>query len=228
MTADLNPNLARLSPILSMGESKIIDFSERVTIVDKGIDDAEGGVFWDVEDFPFPVNSTPDEIYDKIVSCLREMGFINIITIWAYVDEKNGTWGGGDFLHTKSWASRIYFLPGGDDKPSRRNTMFIDILLWHLDQLPPATLMVVANGVRGDKEFFDRLRAITTDIYDVDVIARPTHPVVPESAEWPRSLLSKSYSFDQSSEPCPREYKKLKGVKAEDTWGRKVRPTRLD
>ncbi|CAF1701378.1 unnamed protein product [Brassica napus] len=79
--------------------------------------------------------------------------------------------------------------------------MFIDILLWQLDHLPPASLVVVSGGVRGDKEFFGRLRSLSMDMdsYAVDVIARPTHPVVPESAEWPRSLLAKSYSFDQSS-----------------------------
>ncbi|KAG2295943.1 hypothetical protein Bca4012_002631 [Brassica carinata] len=189
-----------------MNESKIVDFSESVE-VPKGLEGSEEGVFWDVEDFPFPVNSTPDEMYTKIESCLKEMEMDSVgttrTTIWAYVDEKkNGTWGeggGGEFLSKKTWDSRIYFLPGGDDKPSRRNRMFIDILLWQLDHLPPASLVVVSGGVRGDKEFFGRLPSLSMDSYAVDVIARPTHPVVPESAEWPRSLLAKSYSFDQSS-----------------------------
>ncbi|KAF3549693.1 hypothetical protein DY000_02002518 [Brassica cretica] len=169
-----------------MNESKIVDFSERVE-VPKDLEGPEEGVFWDVEDFPFPVNSTPDEIYTKIESCLKEMEMDSVgttrTTIWAYVDEKkNETW-----------------EKGGDDKPSRRNRMFIDILLWQLDHLPPASLVVVSGGVRGDKEFFGRLPSLSMYSYAVDVIARPTHPVVPESAEWPRSLLAKSYSFDQSS-----------------------------
>lgn len=68
-----------------------------------------------MEDFPFPANSSPDEIYEKIESRLKEIGSKSRMTIWAYVDEKNETWGwgGGDFLYKKSWASRIYFIPGG-------------------------------------------------------------------------------------------------------------------
>ncbi|CAH8383716.1 unnamed protein product [Eruca vesicaria subsp. sativa] len=178
-----------------MDESnKIVDFSERVTYVEQ--DGGEEGIFWDVEDFPFPVNSTPDEIYKKIVSCLKEMGSEPFhkkkkkgsepgrTTVWAYVDEnKNETWGkrGGEFLSKKTWESRIYFLPGGDDKPSRRNRMLIDILLWELDHPAPASLIVVSDRVRGDKEFFGRVRSLTVDIYDVEVIAPPTRPVVPES-----------------------------------------------
>lgn len=106
--------------------------------------------------------------------------------------------------------------------------MFIDILLWQLDIPPPASLMVVSNGVRGDNEFFGRLRSLAADSYCVNVIARPTHPVVPESAEWPRSLLANSYSFDQSFEPSPRSPKRFKGENADDTWGLKVKPSRLD
>ena len=50
------------------------------------------------------------------------MRSIQKIESWAYVDEKkNGIWGeggGGEFLSKKTWDSRIYFLAGGDDKPS--------------------------------------------------------------------------------------------------------------
>ncbi|KAL0698871.1 hypothetical protein Bca4012_054993 [Brassica carinata] len=112
-----------------------------------------------------------------------------------------------------TWDSRIYFLPGGD-RPSRRNTMFIDILLWQLDNPPPASLVVVSNGVRGDKEFFGRLRSISVDSYVVDVIARPTHPVVPESVEWPRSLLARSYSLIKALNlVVPESIKGLKVLK---------------
>ena len=69
-------------------------------------------VFWDAVDCPFPPSSTPDEIYHSISSALVERYFSDNITIWAYLDDddkKASALLGGD----KTWASRIYFLPGG-------------------------------------------------------------------------------------------------------------------
>lgn len=86
--------------------------SERIPTV-KG---PRTAVFWDAVDCPFPPSSTPDEIYHSISSALVEREFSDNITIWAYLDDdadKKGSWLGGD----KTWASRIYFLSGGDHFP---------------------------------------------------------------------------------------------------------------
>ena len=69
-------------------------------------------VFWDAVDCPFPPSSSPDAIYHSISSALAERCFSDNITIWAYLDDadkKGSALLGGD----KTWASRIYFLPGG-------------------------------------------------------------------------------------------------------------------
>ena len=117
-------------------------------------------VFWDAVDCPFPPSSTPDEIYHSISSALVERYFSDNITIWAYLDDddkKASALLGGD----KTWASRIYFLPGGviispslyvyshlhllifiyliyfflfpGDKASRRIRMLNDMFLWARD-----------------------------------------------------------------------------------------------
>ena len=80
--------------------------SERIPTV-KGIRTA---VFWDAVDCPFPLSSSPDEIYHSISSALVERGSSDKITIWAYLDDddKKVSLGGN-----KEWASRIHFLPGG-------------------------------------------------------------------------------------------------------------------
>ena len=82
--------------------------SERIPTV-KGIRTA---VFWDAVDCPFPLSSSPDEIYHSISSALVERGSSDKITIWAYLDDddKKVSLGGN-----KEWASRIHFLPGGGD-----------------------------------------------------------------------------------------------------------------
>ncbi|KAF3536938.1 hypothetical protein F2Q69_00018374 [Brassica cretica] len=88
--------------------SKTVDFSERIPTV-RG---PRTAVFWDAVDCPFPPSSTPDEIYHSISSALVERYFSDNITIWAYLDDddkKASALLGGD----KTWASRIYFLPGG-------------------------------------------------------------------------------------------------------------------
>lgn len=70
-------------------------------------------VFWDAQDCPFPLGSTPDDIYHSIASALVERGFTDNITIWAYLGDAAGSLR-DDLLGDKTWASTIYFLPGGD------------------------------------------------------------------------------------------------------------------
>ncbi|KAL0729281.1 hypothetical protein Bca4012_025374 [Brassica carinata] len=65
--------------------SKILDFLEPIRPV-KGDMTA---VFWDAQDCPFPLGSTPDEIYHSIASALVEREFTDKITIWAYLGDKD-------------------------------------------------------------------------------------------------------------------------------------------
>nr|VDD18258.1 unnamed protein product [Brassica oleracea] len=90
--------------------SKTVDFSERIPTV-RG---PRTAVFWDAVDCPFPPSSTPDEIYHSISSALVERYFSDNITIWAYLDDDDDDKKGSALLGgDKTWASRIYFLPGG-------------------------------------------------------------------------------------------------------------------
>ncbi|CAH2074519.1 unnamed protein product [Thlaspi arvense] len=100
---------------------KMEDFSEPIRAA-KGDKTA---VFWDVEDCPFPpLCSHPDEVYGRIEEALRERGCLGEISIWAYVDEKKGSWSGEQhLLRNKTWDSRIYFLPGGEN--SKETLLFL-------------------------------------------------------------------------------------------------------
>ncbi|CAA7061161.1 unnamed protein product [Microthlaspi erraticum] len=147
----------------------IQDFSKPITFENR----ATPGVFvfWNLEDFPFPTTGwTPDAIYEKIDSAFPGAGYE--LSIWAYVKDEQGSWG-GDFLTNKTWESSIYFLPGGGDKSAIRNRMLHDIFLWKADVEPdPANLFIVANvaEVVQDDEFSSIIDLLQRMHYKVSVV----------------------------------------------------------
>uniref|UniRef100_M4EJ43 NYN domain-containing protein n=2 Tax=Brassica campestris TaxID=3711 RepID=M4EJ43_BRACM len=172
--------------------SKTVDFSERIPTV-KGIRTA---VFWDAVDCPFPLSSSPDEIYHSISSALVERGSSDKITIWAYLDDddKKVSLGGN-----KEWASRIHFLPGGD---SRRNRMLNDIYLWVRDsprsnrRSCDTNLLIFSDQFHDDAYFTDVLQQLSKKVYRL-LLVTPTQDInEPESPAWPGLLIDEgAYCF---------------------------------
>ncbi|CAA7026823.1 unnamed protein product [Microthlaspi erraticum] len=164
------------------------------------------GVFWDAVAYPFPPGLTPDDIYEKIESALRDCDededwdYMGEKSIWVYVDEtdKEGPWV-GDYLKSKTWTSRIYFLPGGDDKHKRVNRMLHDIHLWGMDfpvaHPRPSTLVIVSDQVRDDLFFRRMLKHFITRGFHVYLATQPGSYQPEEEVEWPASLLAVLYSF---------------------------------
>lgn len=179
--------------------SKIIDFLEPIRPVQKDMT----AVFWDAQDCPFPLGSTPDDIYHSIASALVERGFTDNITIWAYLGDAGASLR-DDLLGDKTWASTIYFLPGGD-KDSRRIRMANDILFFRKSGFPES-LILVSDQFKADLYYLEQLylsRVEITFIYPTQDINQP------ESPEWPRLLIDEGhYHFPSGSseicyEPCP-------------------------
>ncbi|XP_013721440.3 uncharacterized protein LOC106425265 [Brassica napus] len=178
--------------------SKTVDFSERIPTV-KG---PRTAVFWDAVDCPFPPSSTPDEIYHSISSALVEREFSDNITIWAYLDDdadKKGSWLGGD----KTWASRIYFLPGGDNA-SRRIRMINDINLWMRDSPKmttsyEASLVLFSDQFKDDDVYYrDMLQRLGNMRYYVLLVTPALDINKPETPEWPGLLIDRgAYFFDE-------------------------------
>ncbi|KAL0823012.1 hypothetical protein Bca101_046689 [Brassica carinata] len=172
--------------------SKTVDFSERIPTV-KGIRTA---VFWDAVDCPFPLSSSPDEIYHSISSALVERGSSDKITIWAYLDDddKKVSLGGN-----KEWASRIHFLPGGD---SRRNRMLNDIYLWVRDsprsnrRSCDTNLLIFSDQFHDDAYFTDMLQQLSKKVYRL-LLVTPTQDInEPASPAWPGLLIDEgAYCF---------------------------------
>ncbi|CDY67629.1 BnaAnng24850D [Brassica napus] len=135
-------------------------------------------------------------------SALVEREFSDNITIWAYLDDddnKKGSWLGGD----KTWASRIYFLPGGD-KASRRIRMINDIHLWmrdspHMSTSYEASLVLFSDQFKDDDVYYrDMLQRLGNMRYYVLLVTPALDINKPETPEWPGLLIDRgAYFFDQ-------------------------------
>ncbi|KAG2279204.1 hypothetical protein Bca52824_050424 [Brassica carinata] len=177
--------------------SKTVDFSERIPTV-KG---PRTAVFWDAVDCPFPPSSTPDEIYHSISSALVEREFSDNITIWAYLDDDDKK--GSALLGDRTWASRIYFLPGGD-KASRRIRMLNDINLWMRDSPQMSTsyeasLVLFSDQFKDDDVYYrDMLQRLGNMRYYVLLVTPALDINKPETPEWPGLLIDRgAYFFDE-------------------------------
>ncbi|CAF1878399.1 unnamed protein product [Brassica napus] len=172
--------------------------SERIPTV-KG---PRTAVFWDAVDYPFPPSSTPDEIYHSISSALVERDFSDKITIWAYLDDDDKK--GSALLGDRTWASRIYFLPGRD-KASRRIRMINDINLWMRDSPQmsmsyEASLVLFSDQFKDDDVYYsDMLQQLGNRHYYVVLVTPALDINKPETPEWPVLLIDRgAYFFDES------------------------------
>uniref|UniRef100_A0A0D3B8W9 Uncharacterized protein n=1 Tax=Brassica oleracea var. oleracea TaxID=109376 RepID=A0A0D3B8W9_BRAOL len=95
----------------------------------------------------------------------------------------------------QEWASRIYFLPGGDNKASRRRIrMANDITFWARDSSPckrfKSSLILFSDQFKDDAEYTEMLQNLVVcgSCYILSVI--PTLDInKPESPEWPGLLI---------------------------------------
>ncbi|CAN6846754.1 unnamed protein product [Brassica oleracea] len=171
--------------------SKTVDFSERIPTV-RG---PRTAVFWDAVDCPFPPSSSPDEIYHSISSALVERYFSDNITIWAYLDDDDDDKKGSALLGgDKTWASRIYFLPGGD-KASRRIRMLNDMFLWARDSPQcssyDASLVLFADQFIGAAYYINMLQRLDDIRYHI-LLVTPTLDInKPETPQWPGLLMDR-------------------------------------
>ncbi|KAG2279209.1 hypothetical protein Bca52824_050429 [Brassica carinata] len=168
--------------------SKTVDFSERIPTV-RG---PRTAVFWDAVDCPFPPSSSPDEIYHSISSALVERYFSDNITIWAYLDDDDDDKKGSALLGgDKTWASRIYFLPGA----SRRIRMLNDMFLWARDSPQcssyDASLVLFADQFIGAAYYINMLQRLDDIRYHI-LLVTPTLDInKPETPQWPGLLMDR-------------------------------------
>ncbi|XP_056852958.1 heat shock 70 kDa protein-like isoform X2 [Raphanus sativus] len=105
-------------------------------------------VFWDVNEFPVPLDMPPKNVYEKIKTCLVANDcYTDDLTIWAYVKKQHLS----DHLVREYKENGITFLDEDDHR--RSNWMVMDILLWTVDKpyINPKEITVIVLSLRISK-----------------------------------------------------------------------------
>lgn len=186
----------------NFSNKKMLDFSERIRHL-KGINRTV--IFWDTVDCPFPPSLSPDQIFDKIKTALWERGYGDYITIWAYDHRK---WSPDMCLGDKTWESRIYFLPGGDEA-TRRIRMLSDMYLLSRDsplRCCRGSMILVSDHFAGDPYYMEWFRLMQWRKYYLVLLVPGEISNISESPdEWPGYLLDSPP--ETSEEPLPKKPK---------------------
>ncbi|CAH8324412.1 unnamed protein product [Eruca vesicaria subsp. sativa] len=164
--------------VSNLSSTKMLDFSEPV----RNIKGDRTIIFWDAMGCPFPLSFSPDLIYEKIKSLLLEKGFSDNIIIWAYVDK---------YLGDKTWDSRIYFLPGGNES-SRRIRMVNDMYLLSWDsplRSHKGTLILVSDHFLCDPHYNELFGNMRHRYYNLILRVPNSRAIRKISDEWLRPLL---------------------------------------
>ncbi|KAG7566662.1 NYN domain limkain-b1-type [Arabidopsis suecica] len=127
------------------------------------------GVFWDLDDCSNPNDSHPHLIYQNIKSALENKGYRGEVSISAYVQDETLP---DDLLDIFREAGvKISFVPK-DSTHKRVARMFLDILLWAVDNPHPANLMIISNNFSEHKLFLKTLHYLKQRHYNV-LLAEP-------------------------------------------------------
>ncbi|CAN6838364.1 unnamed protein product [Brassica oleracea var. botrytis] len=130
---------------------------------------------------------------------------------------------GGD----KTWASRIYFLPGGD-KASRRIRMLNDMFLLARDSPQcsnyEASLFLFADQFEGAGYYNDMLQRLDAIRYDL-LLVTPTLDInKPETPQWPGLLIDRgaaTFALEtckiSEEPPSPKKHEALAAAEEEET-----------
>ncbi|CAL9235922.1 unnamed protein product [Arabidopsis halleri] len=200
----------------SCSRSNFQDFSEPTTSVLGG---PKTGVFWDVNECPFPNDLDPEAISKRIICNLKDLDVSTDISIWAYADKIPFS----DDILDKFDKSRIYFVPQVPrDKTARVVRMVHDIDLWELDSPladsdSPPNVIVISNDIntQGDISFYRCLRSMHARDYCAFLVQ--PKDIAQESLktqEWPRWILAGIVSFSQMRYPVSNhKWKKKKKIK---------------
>ncbi|XP_010458302.1 PREDICTED: uncharacterized protein LOC104739590 [Camelina sativa] len=155
--------------------------------------DGEVRDFWDLKDFPVPKGR---KIRDIIDSVLMRRGYIGEVSITAYGEkdpEDNPLENGITFVHRR-------------DKYWRLNKILVDFALAAADNHEPhlvqLTLMVVAENIKKDTEFFHLLRNVNSIRFNVLLVV----PDVCHPEEVPLPFVSLAWRWTdllQGGDPMP-------------------------
>ncbi|KFK40366.1 hypothetical protein AALP_AA3G364500 [Arabis alpina] len=159
----------------------------------KKFHEAMTGVFWNIDDFPFPEGHHPPNVNHNIKSALRSNGYNGGVSISTYTD-KYGSVDGMVFYFSLSGITLQNKVLKGElrDDSDQVDQMLVDILLWALDNPAPSNLLVISKDMSEETELLKLLQALESKGYNILVAhteeAASAVLAYTESSEW----LSKS------------------------------------
>ncbi|XP_023640394.1 uncharacterized protein LOC111831097 [Capsella rubella] len=187
------------SLVANTSRSNCQDFSEPITHVSG----TKTGIFWDINECPFPYGLDPETIFDRIKLALEDHGvFDGVISIWAYAERIPPF---SDEMLDTYHKSRIYFVPQvPGDKTARVLRMVHDTELWNLDfpvDYPQQSNLIVISNDISNQGFI----GLTTFLKTMDENGYYTFLVQPvdiaqeklTAPDWPRGILDKAFDFSK-------------------------------
>ncbi|RID65154.1 hypothetical protein BRARA_D00371, partial [Brassica rapa] len=148
---------------------------------DKSLHDIKTGIFWNITGCTFPNDDIHlDELNQNFKLAIENQGHHGEVSIKAYWHGSSGLY---DWLHgTITLQNRVSGDPG-----MKHNTMFLDILLWALDNPAPSNLMVISNTISEETELSSLLQDLESKGYNIFVAhaEEAASPVLPPAClEW--------------------------------------------
>ncbi|XP_010510002.1 PREDICTED: uncharacterized protein LOC104786330 [Camelina sativa] len=173
------------------------DFSEPI----KTVPGTKTGVFWDINECPFPFFLDPETIFERIKLALKDRRVSDgVMSIWLYADKIIPF---PDEIVEKFHKSRIYFVPQVPvDKTARAVRMLHDTQLWELDSpldcRKQSNVIVISNDIssQGDCDFHNRLKFMSGRGYYAFLV-QPVDIAQEKltAPDWPRGVLENAFDF---------------------------------
>ncbi|KAG2325663.1 hypothetical protein Bca52824_008391 [Brassica carinata] len=137
---------------------------------DKSLHDIKTGIFWNITGCTFPNDIHLDELNQNIKLAIENQGHHGEVGLY-------------NWLHgTITLQTRV-----SNGRYMKVDTMFVDILLWALDNPAPSNLMVISNTISHETELSSLLQDLESKGYNILVAhaEEAASPVLPPAClEW--------------------------------------------
>ncbi|KAG2325667.1 hypothetical protein Bca52824_008395 [Brassica carinata] len=148
---------------------------------DKSLHDIKTGIFWNITGCTFPNDIHLDELNQNIKLAIENQGHHGEVSIKAYWQ------GGGSGLYNWLHGTITLQTRVSNGRYMKVDTMFVDILLWALDNPAPSNLMVISNTISHETELSSLLQDLESKGYNILVAhaEEAASPVLPPAClEW--------------------------------------------
>ncbi|KAG2325665.1 hypothetical protein Bca52824_008393 [Brassica carinata] len=178
---DASGDLVCLSARLFGGGKPVDQSISSHGVSNKLAHDIKTGIFWNITGCTFPNDIHLDELNQNIKLAIENQGHHGEVSIKAYWQ------GGGSGLYNWLHGTITLQTRVSNGRYMKVDTMFVDILLWALDNPAPSNLMVISNTISHETELSSLLQDLESKGYNILVAhaEEAASPVLPPAClEW--------------------------------------------